>query len=234
MPGYYLVCQMPLLSLDRVSKNYPADMMAVAALSNVSLEVEPGEFFAIVGRSGCGKTTLLNLSGAMDFPSSGEVRIDGISTTGLSDTALTRLRRKQVGFVFQLFHLLPTLTVVENVELPLQLAGESSTRSAALERLRWLEMEEFANRLPHQLSGGQMQRVAIARALVHSPKLLLADEPIGNLDTATGDTVIALLRKISRELGTAILMATHSMESAAACDAIVRLRDGSIEEIKRR
>ena len=234
MPGYYLVCQMPLLILDRVTRNYQSDTAAVAALRDVSLAVEPGEFIAIVGRSGCGKTTLLNLSGAMDFPSSGEVRIDGISTSGLSDARLTRMRRTQVGFIFQLFHLLPTLTVAENVELPLLLDGKSNTRAPALDRLRWLEMEEFAHRMPHQLSGGQMQRVAIARALVHSPKLLLADEPIGNLDTITGNTVIALLRKISRELGTAVLMATHSLESAATCDAIIRLRDGHIEGIERR
>ncbi|MCW5982753.1 MAG: ABC transporter ATP-binding protein [Bryobacteraceae bacterium] len=225
---------MPLLTLDHVSKTYRTNGAAVTALRDVSLAVEAGRFVALAGRSGCGKTTLLNLAGAMDFPSSGEVLIDGVTTTGLGDAALTRLRRAHVGFIFQLFHLLPTLSVVENVELPLLLAGRSGARGAALESLRWVELEDLAGRMPHQLSGGQMQRVAIARALVHSPKLLLADEPIGNLDTATGSTVVALLRRIARERGAAVLMATHSMESAAACDAIVRLRDGRIEEIEPR
>jgi ABC-type lipoprotein export system ATPase subunit len=212
---------------------YQADSTVVVALQDVSLTVAPGEFIAIVGRSGCGKTTLLNLSGAMDVPSSGEVRIAGTRTSGLTDAALTRLRRTQVGFIFQLFHLLPTLTVLENVELPLLLAGAANTSATALERLRWVEMEDLAQRLPHQLSGGQMQRVAIARALVHAPKLVLADEPIGNLDTATGSSVTALLRRMSREFATAVLMATHSIESAAACDAIVHLRDGRIEKVER-
>lgn len=230
MGGALSYVEMALLRLEEVSKNY----QAVEALREVSLEVQTGEFVAVIGRSGCGKSTLLNLSGAMDFPSSGEVRVDGIHTSGLNDAGLTRLRRTHIGFVFQLFQLLPTLSVVENVELPLLLAGHSKTRAPAMERLRWVELEDYAGRLPHQLSGGQMQRVAIARALVHSPKLLLADEPIGNLDTTTGNAVIALLRRISRELGTAVVMATHSVESAAACDAIVRLRDGRVEEMERR
>lgn len=225
---------MRVLTLDRVSKTYVANGVTVRALREVSLDVGPGEFAAVVGRSGCGKSTLLNLAGAMDFPTSGRVTIQGVDTTGLGDTALTRLRRTQVGFVFQFFHLLPTLSAAENVELPLQLAGSARTRETALERLRWVELEGLADRMPHQLSGGQLQRVAIARALVHSPKLVLADEPIGNLDTTTGEAVVALLRRISRELGTAILMATHSRESAAVCDAVVRLRDGKVGEIERR
>ena len=132
------------------------------------------------------------------------------------------------------FRLLPALSAVENVELPLLLAGRSGTREPALERLRWVEMDEYAHRQPHQLSGGQMQRVAIARALVQSPQLVLADEPIGNLDTTTGNAVVALLRRIATEFDTTILMATHSAESAAVCDAVVRMRDGAIEEIERR
>ncbi|HYM11217.1 MAG TPA: ABC transporter ATP-binding protein, partial [Bryobacterales bacterium] len=184
---------------------------------------------ALVGRSGCGKTTLLNLAGAMDFPTTGRVWLDGVCTSELSDAALTEVRRRKVGFVFQFFQLLPTLTAVENVELPLLLAGEAGGRARALECLRWVEMDTMAGRFPHQLSGGQMQRVAIARALVHAPQLLLADEPIGNLDTASADVVLALLGRAASELGTTILMATHSMEAAAVASTVVRLRDGRIE-----
>src|SRR5262249_21365730 len=155
-------------------------------------------FIALVGRSGCGKTTLLNLSGAMDFPSSGEVQIDGRSTSRLNDAALTKIRREKVGFVFQSFQLLQTLTAIENVELPLLLARRANARDAARERLAWVELEKLESRLPHQLSSGQMQRVAIARALVHSPRLLLADEPTGNLDTGTSNVILALLQRLTR------------------------------------
>ena len=200
------------------------------ALDNVSLGVEPGEFVSLVGRSGCGKTTLRNLAGAMDFPTSGAVLVDGQPTSGLTDAQLTKVRREKVGFVFQFFQLLPTLTAAENVELPLQLAGQTNVRWTALERLRLVEMESYAGRYPHQLSGGQMQRVAIARAIVHGPRILLADEPIGNLDSVSADVVMKLLRRIADETQTAILMATHSLEAAQITDTIVTLRDGRIEE----
>ncbi len=185
---------------------------------------------ALVGRSGCGKSTLLNLSGAMDFPSSGEVLVAGESTTKLKDAQLTRLRREKVGFVFQSFQLLHTLTAVENVELPLLLARRKNARSTALERLRWVEMEEYADRLPHQLSGGQQQRVAIARALVHDPRLLLADEPTGNLDTVTGEIVLGLLHRTAREFGVAVIVATHSAESVAIAERVIHFRDGHVVE----
>jgi ABC-type lipoprotein export system ATPase subunit len=165
----------------------------------------------------------------MDFPTSGEVRIDGVKTTGLNDAGLTRLRRGKIGFVFQSFQLLPALSVVENVELPLMLAGQSKVRDIATERLRWVDMLDFAQRMPYQLSGGQMQRVAIARALVHSPALLLADEPTGNLDSATGDRILDLLRRLCNEQSAAIVLATHSAEAANRADLIVRMRDGRIE-----
>ncbi len=226
--------EMPVLSLEGVTKNYRSNSATVTALRDVSLDAGRGEFVALVGRSGCGKSTLLNLAGAMDFPTSGRVVVNGVETSSLDDTGLARLRSTEVGFIFQFFQLLPALSAVENVELPLLLAGRAGTREPALERLRWVEMEEYAHRLPHQLSGGQMQRVAIARALVQRPKLVLADEPIGNLDTITGNAVVALLRRIATEFDTTILMATHSAESAAICDAVVRLRDGRIEEIERR
>lgn len=223
---------MSLLRIESVTKHYRSDNQDIVALDNVSLAVEAGEFISVVGRSGCGKSTLLNLSGAMDFPTSGAVHINGVTTTGLADTQLTEIRRRQVGFVFQFFQLLPTLSAIENVELPLLLCGQTSNRRQALEKLRWVEVDELADRFPHQLSGGQMQRVAIARALVHSPKLLLADEPIGNLDSTSADIVIKLLRRTADEWGTAVVMATHSLEAAGFTDRIVQLRDGRIEEIR--
>jgi putative ABC transport system ATP-binding protein len=225
---------MAILSLQGVGKDYFTDGQSVRALNDVTLEVRAGEFIALVGRSGCGKSTLLNLAGAMDFPTTGEVLIDGISTVGLDDTGQTKLRREKVGFVFQSFQLLHTLTAVENVELPLLLAGNLTAREKARERLKWVELDGMDTRLPHQLSGGQMQRVAIARALVHSPKLLLADEPTGNLDNATGEVILHLLQRLTREHQTATIMATHSLEAAEICDTLVRLRDGHIEEIVRR
>jgi ABC-type lipoprotein export system ATPase subunit len=170
----------------------------------------------------------------MDFPNSGEVFIDGKLTTGLSDAEQTGVRREKVGFVFQSFQLIHTLTVIENVELPLLLAGKVDARRQALQRLQWVELEGLEERYPHQLSGGQMQRVAIARALVHSPKILLADEPTGNLDTTTGGLILQILLRLTREQQTATVMATHSIEAAAICDTLVRMRDGHIEEITRR
>ena len=222
---------MPILSLRGVTKDYVSDGQPVRALDGVTLDVERGQFVALVGRSGCGKSTLLNVAGAMDFPSAGEVHLAGVSTSTLKDAALTGIRREKVGFIFQSFQLLHTLTVIENVELPLLLAGKAGARDAARERLAWVELDPLADRLPHQLSGGQMQRVAIARALVHSPSLLLADEPTGNLDTTTGNLILALLQRLTRQQNTALLMATHSLEAAALADVTVRLRDGKIEEI---
>ena len=226
---------MPILSLQNVRKEYSTDGQPVRALDGVSLDVEAGQFVALVGRSGCGKSTLLNLAGAMDFPTSGTVLLDGVATSSLRDAELTRLRREKVGFIFQSFQLLHTLTVLGNVELPLLLAGRvANARDAAIERLRWVELEGLGDRYPHQLSGGQMQRVGIARALIHAPKLLLADEPTGNLDTATGNVILELLRRLSREQNTATVMATHSAEAAALADVVVRLRDGKIESVERR
>ncbi len=220
-----------LLSIEQVTKEYQAEGTPVRALEGVSLEIEAGRFVALVGRSGCGKSTLLNLAGAMDFPTSGHVRLDGVATDQLNEAQLTALRREKVGFIFQSFQLLHTLSAVENVELPLLLAGRSDCRGMAVERLAAVGIGELADRMPHQLSGGQMQRVAIARALVHRPRILLADEPTGNLDTATGNSILELLRRLCREQKTTILMATHSLEAAAFVDMTVRMRDGHIEQV---
>jgi putative ABC transport system ATP-binding protein len=225
---------MPILSLQNVTKNYFTDDQPVRALANLSLEVSRGEFVAIVGRSGCGKSTLLNLAGAMDFPTSGQVLVDGVATSSLKDEALTQLRREKIGFIFQSFQLIHTLTVFENVELPLLLAGKRNAREVARERLAWVELDGFGERFPHQLSGGEMQRVAIARALVQSPGVLLADEPTGNLDSATSNVILGLLQRLTREQNTATLMATHSVEAAALANVVVRLRDGQIAEVTRR
>jgi ABC-type lipoprotein export system ATPase subunit len=225
---------MAIISLQNVSKDYLTDGQSVHALDDISLDVERGEFVALVGRSGCGKSTLLNLTGAMDFPTSGRVLLDGVETSTLNDAGLTRLRREKVGFIFQSFQLLHTLTVFENVELPLLLAGKADARAAAREKLGSVELDGLGDRFPHQLSGGQMQRVGIARALVQSPAILLADEPTGNLDTMTGNVILDLLKRLTRELKIATLMATHSAEAAALADLVVRLRDGKIEEITRR
>lgn len=225
---------MPILAFQNVTKNYFTDDQPVRALDNLSLEVSRGEFVAIVGRSGCGKSTLLSLAGAMDFPTAGEVLVDGIATSSLKDDALTRLRREKVGFIFQSFHLIHTLTVFENVELPLLLAGKKNARETARERLAWVELDALGERYPHQLSGGQMQRVAIARALVQSPSMLLADEPTGNLDSATSNVILALLQRLTREQNTATVIATHSVEAAALANVVVRLRDGQIADVTRR
>jgi ABC-type lipoprotein export system ATPase subunit len=225
---------MAIVALQKVSKDYLTDGQPVRALDDISLEINRAEFVALVGRSGCGKSTLLNLAGAMDFPTSGRVLLDGVETSTLNDAGLTQLRREKVGFIFQSFQLLHTLTVFENVELPLLLAGKPNARAAAREKLAWVELDGLGDRLPHQLSGGQMQRVGIARALVQSPAILLADEPTGNLDTVTGNVILELLKRLTRELKTATLLATHSAEAAALADVIVRLRDGKIEEITRR
>jgi putative ABC transport system ATP-binding protein len=162
------------------------------------------------------------------------VLVDGVATTSLRDDALAKVRREKIGFIFQSFQLIHTLTVFENVELPLLLAGKKNARKIARERLSSVELDALGQRYPHQLSGGQMQRVAIARALVQSPAILLADEPTGNLDTSTGNLILELLQRLTRQQNTATIMATHSAEGAALADVVVKMRDGQIAEMTRR
>jgi putative ABC transport system ATP-binding protein len=221
---------MAYLEVHRVTKTYQADGTSVQALRGVSFSAEPGEWIALTGRSGCGKSTLLNLCGAMDFPTSGSVHIGGFITTNLDDTAVTKLRRAHIGFIFQSFQLLHTLSVIENVEVPLLLAGTANARAIAQARLAWVGLDEYAARFPHQLSGGQQQRVAIARALAHGPKLILADEPTGNLDTATGVNILDLLQRVTRESHAVVLMATHSAEFASRAHRVLVMRDGVVVE----
>ena len=217
-----------VLSFRNVGKHYTVAERRVPALDGVTLDLVRGEYVALVGRSGCGKTTLLNLAGAADLPSSGEVEIEGVRTSSLDDDALTRLRRTRIGFVFQFLQLLPSLSAVENVELPLQLAGVREARARALRMMDLTGVADLADRQPHRLSGGQMQCVAIARALAHGPGLLLADEPTGRLDTQTAQTVMDLLLEVRRQLGTTILMATHSPAAAAAADRRLVLSNGTL------
>lgn len=222
---------MPILSLDNVRKRYEGGDTPVEAVRGVTLQFEPGDFVALMGPSGCGKSTLLHLCGAMDRPSEGTLKIEETDIGKLNDDELTRLRRERLGFVFQFFNLLPTLTVKENIELPLLLArapeGEAERRAAEL-----AERVGLSHRLRHypaQLSGGEMQRAAMARAVIHRPALLIADEPTGNLDSANGARVLALLAELNRDLGLTILMATHSQETAEVATRTVRMRDGMIE-----
>jgi ABC-type lipoprotein export system ATPase subunit len=220
----------PIVSFVNAVKEYSNEGEIVRALDSVTLEIAPGSFVALVGRSGCGKSTLLHLAGALDFPTAGTVLIEGTETGKLSEAGLSKIRREKVGFVFQSFQLLNTLSVVENVEVPLMLAGNTNPRNRAMEQLGLVDLDGLAHRMIHQLSGGQMQRVAIARALVHKPSVLLADEPTGNLDTTTGNAILNLLRRICSEHGITILMATHSAEAASIADATVCMRDGRIAE----
>jgi putative ABC transport system ATP-binding protein len=212
---------------SNVSKSYGDD---VRALDGVTLEVRAGEMVALIGPSGCGKSTLLNLIGCIDLPDQGEVRIDGVVTTTLPDDRLTRLRRDRIGTVFQFFNLLPTLTIAENVALPLVLQGHrrSEIDARVAEILGAVGIAEKARSLPGTVSGGQLQRAAIARAVVHEPAVVLADEPTGNLDSRNGELVLDLLAGLAAR-GQAILIATHSVEAAARAGRHIHLRDGRIE-----
>jgi len=222
-----------VVRLDQVSKDYRRGEAAVAALRDVSLHVAEGEFCALMGPSGCGKSTLLNIVAGLDTPTSGGLFLEGRPTHNLSDREWTGLRRSLIGMVFQSFHLLPTLTAEDNVALPLLLQGEhgAAARRRAGESLARVGMEPRAQHKPGELSGGEQQRVAIARALVHRPRLLLADEPTGNLDSRSGAEVIALLRSLSKELQQTVLLVTHSREAAYAADRLHTMRDGQLDGI---
>jgi putative ABC transport system ATP-binding protein len=215
-----------ILEADSLVKSYDGRPV----LRGVSLSLEPGERLALMGPSGSGKTTLLNCLGGIDRADGGTVRLRGADLGALSANDLAGVRRRDIGSIFQFFHLLPTLTAAENVEFPLQLAGvaasERKSRVAAL-----LERTGIAHRsgaLPSELSGGEMQRVAISRALIHRPALLLADEPTGNLDSVSGAAVLGLLRGLSEECGTSLVLVTHSAEAAGICHRIIHLKDGVI------
>jgi putative ABC transport system ATP-binding protein len=220
-----------VLEARSLAKTYDTGGAKVFGLRGVDLSIERGEFVAIMGPSGCGKSTLLNLLAGLDRPTSGEVWLDGERIDKLSETELARLRRRKVGFVFQFFNLVPTLSVVENVELPLLLVGRrrSDARRSANDLLSELGIADKHNTAPALLSGGQQQRVALARALANTPDVVLGDEPTGNLDSAATREVLGLLRA-ARDRGQTLLVATHDARVAAAADRIVTLRDGLVSD----
>ncbi len=223
------------IALDRVTKQF-AGKRNVTALDAVSLAIPRGEMVSIIGPSGSGKSTLLNLIGGLDHASAGQVRVDGEDLSGLSDDGLTRVRRDKIGFIFQFFNLLPTLSCLENVGLPLHLRGW--TRKKVDERAReLLDLVQLGPRLQHlpdELSGGERQRVAIARALSIYPPILLADEPTGNLDTHTGAEILTLIRELHTRLKSTVVIVTHDMSVAESCERTIALRDGRVVEDVRR
>src|SRR5438445_96940 len=224
-----------MIDLDRVSKQFEGKRR-VTALDEVSLTIPAGQMVSIIGPSGSGKSTLLNLIGGLDRPSSGQVRIDGAPLSGMSDDELTQVRRDKIGFIFQFFNLLPTLSCLENVGLPLHLRGWARRKvdARARELLALVQLSHRLQHLPDELSGGERQRVAIARALSIYPPILLADEPTGNLDTRTGDEILDLIRDVHRRLGSTVVIVTHDMKVAESCARTIALRDGRVERDERR
>ncbi len=221
---------MPILEAEDLRKTYFGGETPVVAVRGVTLTLEAGDFVAIMGPSGCGKSTLLHMCGAMDRPTAGRLEIEGVSLADLSDDRLTRLRRERIGFIFQFFNLLPTLTVAENIALPLLLAARNGAKSED-RAARLAERVGLGHRLRHypaQLSGGELQRAAIARALIHRPALLIADEPTGNLDSENGAIVLRLMSELRQEAGVALLLATHAQEVASAAGRVLHMRDGAI------
>jgi len=223
-----------LIHLDKVSKSFDGKRL-VTALHPLDLHIPKAEMVAIAGPSGSGKSTLLNLIGGLDQPSSGEIAIDGETLSRISDDQLTRIRRDKIGFIFQFFNLLPSLSALENVSLPLHLRGweRGTVRERARELLELVGLAQRMEHLPEELSGGERQRVAIARALSVYPPILLADEPTGNLDTATGAEILALIHGLHQRLGTTVLIVTHDPVVAGGCQRILTLRDGRIIEDRR-
>ncbi len=221
---------MSILSATNLKKYYGSGSSIVRALNGVDLSVEKGSFTSIVGSSGSGKSTLLNLLGGLDTPSEGSVQIAGRELSQMNDTELTLFRRRQIGFVFQAFNLVPTLTVYENIVLPVELDGNRVNQDFVLEIVKMIGMEEKLQTMPNQLSGGEQQRVAIARALAAKPSILLADEPTGNLDSRTSQDVLGLLKSFGTRFAQTIIMITHNEAIAQLADTIIRIEDGRIVE----
>jgi putative ABC transport system ATP-binding protein len=218
-----------MVEVRNVTKRY-AGKHSVEALRGVSFRVDRGEMIATMGPSGSGKSTLLNILGGLDRPSEGSILIDGEDLTTLEDDALTRLRREKIGFVFQFFNLLPTLTALENVALPLHLASvprrETASRAASL--LSTVGLSGRQDHLPDELSGGEQQRVAMARALALQPPLILADEPTGNLDSRNGQEILELFKRVQHEFNTTVIMVTHDARAASFCDRVLSMQDGQL------
>jgi putative ABC transport system ATP-binding protein len=220
------------VNVVNLSKTYRIGSVEYAALKDISVSIKHGEFVAVVGPSGCGKTTLLNLIGTLDRPTSGEIFLDGIPSSSLDSNGLASLRATKLGFVFQFFNLVPYLSAVENVILPLMASGAPGAGrfETAKRILTHLGLEGELRKKPDSLSGGEQQRVAIARALVNNPSIILADEPTGNLDTKTSENVVVLLKQISEERDVTVIMVTHNMDLTKHCHRVVYLRDGRLEK----
>ena len=224
----------PIVEVKDVKKSYHLGKITVPALRGVRFDVEEGEFLTIFGPSGSGKSTLLHLMGGLDRPDEGEIRIDGSNLLELGDDKLAKLRLTKIGFVFQFFNLLPRMTALANVELPLAIADLSENESAerAKKTLKVVGLETRTDHRPFELSGGEQQRVAIARALINDPKIILADEPTGNLDTRIGGEIVQLLRRLNKEEGQTFVIITHDAAVAENADRIVYLKDGLVEGLK--
>ena len=217
------------IELIDVTKTYHQGDNPVVALDHLNLRISRGELLAVTGKSGCGKSTLINILGGLDSPDQGEVRVDGEDVTRMDDYRLTLFRRSRVGIIFQFFNLLPILSVEENIGLPYLLMGNSNPPGPRIDRLlREVGLSQRRHHKPHELSGGEMQRVAICRALINDPELVLADEPTGNLDSASGKEVLEILRRLRDEQGKTILLVTHSQEGAAIADRVIRMSDGKL------
>ena len=219
-----------MIQLENISKVYQTRNIETLALDNINLKVKTGEFISVMGPSGCGKSTLLNVIGLLDDPTSGNLSLEGVGINGYSDKEMAALRNQKLGFIFQNFHLIPSLNVKDNVELPLlyRKISASERKKRSLEVLEKLEMLHRAQHFPSELSGGQCQRVAVARAIVGKPEILLADEPTGNLDSKMGEDIMSLLRSLNKDLGATIVMVTHDMGLANTTERIIHLFDGRI------
>lgn len=226
--------RMGIVEVRDVSKVYPLGKVEVQAVKGVSFSIEKGDFISIAGPSGSGKSTILNMIGCIDVPTSGTVVVDGRETSGLKDKEITRLRHETIGFIFQSFNLIPVLNVYENIEFPLLLGKELLGKK---ERTEWIDflieevgLSQWRTHRSNELSGGQRQRVAIARALITKPRIVLADEPTANLDSATGEQIIELMKKINRQMETTFIFSTHDMKIVDIADHVIRLRDGQVQE----
>ncbi|MGQ9788348.1 MAG: ABC transporter ATP-binding protein [Candidatus Hadarchaeaceae archaeon] len=225
-----------VVKVEAVTKVYRMGEVDLRALNGVSLRIMPSENLSIIGPSGSGKSTLLHLMGCLDKPTSGKIYIDGVDTSRLNDTKLAEIRRYKIGFVFQFFYLVPTLNALENVELPMMFAGlkESERKRRAVELLELVNLKERLRHRPAELSGGERQRVAIARALANKPKIVLADEPTGNLDSSSGREIMELLRRLNREKGVTLVIVTHDPYIASTMKRAIYLNDGRIVKEERR
>jgi putative ABC transport system ATP-binding protein len=222
-----------LIKAIELYKVYNDKRVKVEALKNVTLTIKKGEFIGILGPSGSGKTTLLNCLSAIDNPTRGEIYFKGVPFQNLKEEERTSFRAKNMGFVFQFFNLVPVLTVLENVQLPLLILGEKNktSKDKAYEVLKKVKLDNKVERFPYELSGGEQQRVAIARAIIHSPEVIWADEPTGNLDSENGEIIIELLEEIRKEKGTTLVVVTHDLNIAKKADRIIQIRDGIIQEV---